>query len=111
LQIVQQERVAIGCGLGQAIGGDDRAGAGDVLDDEVLAQLLRQEIRHHARSLVCRPAGGIGHDNGNGAAWILLRRSLRDEHEQANGRQHGGKKTPQHARLHSIIFPNSTPWE
>ena len=78
LQIVQQQRVAVRRRMGDAAGGDGGAAAADVLDDEILLRASPTATwRQHARELVGRPAGRIGHDDGDGAARILLRRARR----------------------------------
>ena len=45
----QEQRVAVRCRLHDRLGGDIGAGAGSVLDDERLAELLRQPLTHQAR--------------------------------------------------------------
>ena len=40
LQVMQEKRVAVRCRLCHLVGADDRAAAGDVLDDEALLELL-----------------------------------------------------------------------
>jgi hypothetical protein len=53
-----QQRVAI-CGrLRDRLGADVAAGAGAVLNDELLAEALRQPLTHQARLDVGSPAGG-----------------------------------------------------
>ena len=70
LQVVQQQRVAVRLGLGDLVGCNDRAAAGDVFDDEVLSELLLQLFRDHPRKLVGRSAGRVGHDDGDVAIRI-----------------------------------------
>ena len=72
LQIVQQQRVTVGRGIGDAVGADDRSAASDVFDDDTLLQFLRKRLRNHARGFISRSAGRIGHDNRDSAARILL---------------------------------------
>jgi hypothetical protein len=47
------------------LGGDIAAGAGPVLDDERLAEPLRQPLTDQARENVVRPAGGKPDDDAN----------------------------------------------
>ena len=54
----QQERVAVGGGLGSSVGGNDAAGAGFVLDHEGAAEFFRHARRHEARHVIDRAAGG-----------------------------------------------------
>ena len=56
------ESVAIGLGLGDVVGGDVAAGAGLVLDDELLAEFLRQLGGDDPRQNVGGAAGREGHD-------------------------------------------------
>ena len=73
LQIVDEQRVAVGRRARDALAGDVGAAAADVLDDEVLAELGRELRRDLARHLVGRPAGRVGHDDGDGPRRIGLR--------------------------------------
>ena len=53
-----QQRVAIRRCLGDRLGPDIAAGAGAVLDDELLAEAIRQPLTHQARLDVGGPSGG-----------------------------------------------------
>jgi hypothetical protein len=77
LQIVQQQRVAVGRGAGDASGGDGGRASAHVLDDEILSELVGERRRQHARELIGRPPRRIRHDDGDDAAWILLRGARR----------------------------------
>ena len=58
LQVVQQQRVAVGRRLYEAVSREDRAGAGDILDDEVLPSFFdRKFATTRAVSSVGPPAG------------------------------------------------------
>ena len=83
LQVVQQQRVAVGRAARDAAGGDGGAAAADVLDDEVLPELLGKSRRQHARELIGRAAGRVGHDDGDGAARIVLRRAAAEREQTA----------------------------
>ena len=73
LQIVDEQRVAVGRRARDALAGDVGAAAADVLDDEVLAELGRELGRDLPRHLVGRAAGRIGHDDGDRPRRIGLR--------------------------------------
>ena len=55
--------------------------------------------RDLARGLVGRSAGRIGHDDGDGAARIVLRRTRRGEGEQTEHGQCNGDNAPHHSLL------------
>ena len=60
-----QQRVAIcGC-LRDRLGSNVAAGAGAVLNDELLAEAIRQPLTHQARLDVGRPAGGKADDDAH----------------------------------------------
>ena len=95
-----QQRVAIGRRLGDRVGRDVAAGTRLVLDDELLAQPLRQPLAHQARHDVGRPAGGKADDDARRLGRVGLRpRELRQGrhsgrargqmHERAAGKFHG----------------------
>ena len=54
----QEQRVAVRGRAHDRLGGDIAAGARPVLDDELLAEPLRQPLTHQAREDVGRAAGG-----------------------------------------------------
>ena len=58
----QEERVAVGGRTHDRLGADIAAGARPVLDDEWLAEPLRQPLTHQARDDVGRAAGGKADD-------------------------------------------------
>ena len=60
-----QQRVAIRGRLGDRLGSDVAAGAGAVLDDELLAEAIRQPLTHQARLDVGSPAGGKADDDAH----------------------------------------------
>ncbi len=57
-----QQRIAVRCGLSHVTGTDGGAGAGLVLDDHRLAELLRHGFGQNAAQGVGGAAGGIRHD-------------------------------------------------
>ena len=60
-----QQRVAIRGRLGDRLGADVAAGAGAVLNDELLAEAIRQPLPHQARLDVGGPAGGKADDDAH----------------------------------------------
>ena len=73
LQVVDEQRVAVGRRARDALAGDVGAAAADVLDDEILAELGRELGRDLPRHLVGRAAGRVGHDDGDRPRRIGLR--------------------------------------
>ena len=59
-----QEGVAVGCGLGDAIGAVHAAGAADIFDDDRLAQNLTHALREQPRHHVVGAAGRERVDHG-----------------------------------------------
>ena len=82
----QQQRVAVGRGLGNDVGADHRAAAGLVVDDEALAQRLLQPLREKAGVVVGRAAGGEGHDDADRPVGIALGQRGAAKHGQAQRR-------------------------
>ncbi len=70
-----QQRVAVGRRVHDRFGGDVAAGAGAVLDDELLAEPVRQPLRHQPRHDVERAAGGEPDDYPHRPRWIRLRQT------------------------------------
>src|SRR5207253_9700066 len=79
LQVVQQQRMAVGRGARDAAGADRGAAAAHVVDDEGLAELLAEAGGELPRKLVGRPAGGVWHDDRDGARRIVLRKRAEAE--------------------------------
>jgi hypothetical protein len=71
----KKQRVAVRRGANDRFGGDIAAGAGPVVDDELLAQPRRQPISHHAGDDVGRAAGGDLNDQAHRPCRIGLRPS------------------------------------
>ncbi len=69
----QQQRVAVGRRLGDALRPGHAAGAADILDDELLAEDLADARAEDARDGVDRPAGRIRHDKVDRACRPALR--------------------------------------
>jgi len=87
-RIDQQERVAVGRGVHDRLGADVVAGAGLVLDDELLAEPLRQPMPDQARQNVGRAAGRIGDDPAYRPRRII----------EGRGAAQTGKRCSQHAK-------------
>ena len=69
----QEERVAVRRRTHDRLGGDIATGARPVLDDEWLAEPLRQPLTHQAREDVVRTAGGKADDDAHRPRRIGLR--------------------------------------
>ena len=69
---MQQDRVAVGRGLGGLGGGERAAGAGDVLDHDRLAESPLQRVLEDARGGVVGAAGREGDQQGDGTAGVGL---------------------------------------
>ena len=82
---MDEQRGAVGRRAGDTLARDVGAAAADVLDDEALAELGRELRRDLARHLVGRPAGRIGHDDGDRPARVglRLRAGDRGQHQRA----------------------------
>ncbi len=92
-----QERITVGLGLHRRFRGDDLAGARPVVDDELLAELLRELLPDHARGDVGDPARCVGEQDLDRLRGIILRE--RDGAEQRGERHVCGeeqRRTPSH---------------
>ena len=69
--VMDEDRVAVGLRLGDGVIADDESAAGPVLDDDGLAEFLRQLLRENARAIVGGAAGGLRDDELYGALGIL----------------------------------------
>ena len=70
---VDQDRVAVGRRLRHHVGADRAAGAGAVLDDDILSELPADLLHHDARDDVARTARTERHDHGDVARRPVLR--------------------------------------
>ena len=85
-RIDQQNGVAVGRGVHDRFGADVVSGSGLVLDDELLAEPLRQPLRDHARGDVGAAAGREWHDDAHRTRWIGLRhRDARQRRQRDRG--------------------------
>ena len=72
------ERVTVRSGASDLADADAAAGAADVLDDHALVQRNLHALGEDARDRVGRPAGRIGHHDGDDSGWInVCRRAER----------------------------------
>ena len=83
----QEKRVAVGRRAHDRLGGDIAAGARPVLDDELLAEPLRQPLTDQARDDVGRAAGGKADNDAHRPRRIGLRPS-----DARHGRQRGSAR-------------------
>ena len=80
-----QERVTVGWRIDRSLGADNAARPRPVVDDELLAQPLRQILAHDARHNVGRAPGGKRHDPAHWLRRIGLRpRDARDDRERSS---------------------------
>ena len=70
--VVHQDGVAVGRRVGDLGRGERAAGAGDVLHDDLLAELRRHRLGDQPGDGVGRAAGGEGHDDGDRAGRVVL---------------------------------------
>ena len=86
--------VAVGPGIGDALGTVHTARAADVFDDDLLAQNFAHALRHEAAEHVLRSAGGEGNNHRDGSRRIRLRPSeARDDRECGSARDQMQKST------------------
>jgi hypothetical protein len=77
--IAEHQHIAVGCSLGDHVGGNDAAGARHVLDHERLAQALGEPVSQEPRQHVGIAARSRGRDQAHRSCRkrLLLRRSGR----------------------------------
>src|SRR3954469_16698105 len=80
-------------------GCDGSGRAADILDNETLTKLVREDGGKHPRELIGRPPGRIWHDDCDGAARILLRPCWRRQGKEA---KQGRWQTCSHKRSSQI---------
>src|SRR5215472_5258440 len=83
----QQQCIAVGWRTNDRFGTDIGAPARTVLNDEWLAQALRQPLAHQARQDIRRAAGSRRDDDPDWPRWIALRPS-----DTRHGRQRGSAR-------------------
>ena len=106
------ERVAVGRGLGDQFGADIVAGAGLVLDDELLAELLAQPISDNARDDVGRSAGRIADDDAHRVVGIAGRPRVGgcDQRQAKQTKQQTRKKSDVASHRRDPPKPAGTSW-
>jgi hypothetical protein len=104
-----EQRVAVGRRLGDHLRGDDRVGAGPVLDDDRLAEIFAQPLPDHAGENVGRPAGRERHHDADRPLGIARRRigGLRAGRRDAG--QHGHGTHGEHAGVRRPASPHDSP--
>src|ERR1700704_7070376 len=102
----QKERMAVGGRTRDGLGGDIARGARPVLDDEWLAEALRQPLTEQAREDVGRAAGGKANHDAYWPRGIGLRRSdLRPSdlrHRQHRGSARGEIQECAAGKFHKV---------
>ena len=83
--VVEQQRVAVRLGAGDAAGAQRAAGAADILDDDLLAEILGHGFGDQARDRVGRAAGRERHDDGDRAVGIGLGGSRKRGRRECRG--------------------------
>ena len=69
----EDQRIAVGRGFRDELAAEDAAGAGLVLDDELLPHLLGELLRQQPRDNIAGVARRAGHHNFHRASRIVLR--------------------------------------
>ena len=72
---MEQQRIAVGRGLGDLVGADRAAGAADILDHHALAEPFAQALGEQPRQHVGGGAGRERHHDADGAGreYVALR--------------------------------------
>src|SRR5262249_26303427 len=102
--------VAVARRVGGGAGADHAARAGEVLDEEILPELLREVLCHQPRHYVGRPAGRVGDDHAHlprrvaggralGMAPCGWHRCRQHQCKQAGGNVDGGSHPGCHGAL------------
>ena len=104
----QEQRVAIGSGLGCGLGTDDTTGAWSVIDNNLLAQRARELLCDDAGNRVIAASGGEGHNQSDGFGRVVLCANW-----NANTNQHKHRQATQapddRSRQVSEHFPEALP--
>jgi hypothetical protein len=84
---------------------------GAVVDHSLLAPQLAHLLRQHARLQVDPGAGGLRHDDADGAVGIIVRRLRRGgDDEQRRARQRGKQRAFSHARSSPMFLLPAQSW-
>ena len=78
-----EERVAVGRGLGGEIGADHAAGAGAIVDEDLLAEVLAELVGDDAADDVVAAAGRERDDQADRSGWGSRRRTRRGARREA----------------------------
>ena len=91
-----QQRVAVGAGLGDRLRADDGVGAGAVVDDDLLAEVLAHLLADQPAEEIGRPARRERHDQRDLARRIGLRheRPAAEEQQRGDGADRDGRGVP-----------------
>src|SRR6516225_119184 len=92
----EQEGVAVRRGFGGNLDAEAAAGAGAVVDDDLLAERFRHSLADEASEHVGAAARRIGHDEGDGTIGIGFGR------ERSAGERHKGGESKRCRRSHSF---------
>src|SRR5215468_1183361 len=88
----QEQRVTVGRGTHDRLGGDIAAGSRTVLDDERLTEPLRQPLTYQARRDVRTASGREANNDAHRPRWIGLRPSnMRHGRERGSAVDHAKK--------------------
>ncbi|MNZ99116.1 hypothetical protein D3C78_1184270 [compost metagenome] len=84
-----QDRVSVGFGAGHAVRTKIAAGAGDIFNDDLLAEFITHLLRDNTRDHIGRAARRERNDQSNRSLGEALRARSRSQHAQRN--RCGGK--------------------
>jgi hypothetical protein len=89
------QNITVRRGTGRGLGGDDPAGAGPVVDDELLAELLGELVGDDPRGHVGDSASPVRDDDAHRAVRIAgLRRGRQQRERGRRGREQSRRADP-----------------
>ena len=97
-RVDEEDRVAVGVGLDDGIGADVVAGAGPVVDEDLLVKPPAQPLPHQPCEHVRRPAGRIGHDPADRTRRIIGgRRGAGEDSDGGGAKERASSQAEAHA--------------
>jgi hypothetical protein len=104
--IAQDEQVPVRRGFGHTRAADHASRAADILDDDLLAQEIRNSRAQNARDRVCRASGRERNDHGQRSRRPFLR-SGRSVRRSSESNRNSGCEGPDY-QAHSANIPTRT---